>query len=131
MSHSPRGRAVVELARADLPGRVLLALVSDEEHVSMGAEDAAARYVADGCVLVEPSEGRLILGHKGFVWAELETAGRAAQGSRWDLGVSRVPACGCGRMGRIVAARERFDRDELRARVDPLVDPLAGGGAGS
>jgi acetylornithine deacetylase len=62
----------------------------------------------------------LILGHKGFLWAELESASRAAHGSRWDLGVSAI-----GRMGRIVAAFERFDREELRARTHPLMGPAS------
>jgi len=64
--------------------------------------------------------GALILGHKGFVWAEVVTRGVAAHGSRWDLGVSAI-----ARMGRIVAALDAFDRDTLRARVHPLVGPAS------
>ena len=71
-------------------------------------------------MLTEPSEGRLILGHKGFVWAEIVTKGRAAHGSRWDLGVSAI-----AKMGKIILALERFDQEELRNRTYPLVGPAS------
>jgi acetylornithine deacetylase len=112
--------AAAALARERLRGDVLVALVADEEYASVGAMDFVARHRGDACIVTEPSEGRLILGHKGFVWAEVVTRGRAAHGSRFDLGVSAI-----GKMGRIVAALERFDRDVLRARVDPLVGPAS------
>jgi acetylornithine deacetylase len=101
-------------------GRLLVALVADEEYASAGAQDFVRRHAADACILTEPSEGRLILGHKGFAWAEIVTSGRAAHGSRWDLGVSAI-----GTMGRIIAALEQFDRHELRTRVHPLVGPAS------
>ncbi len=101
-------------------GRVLVALLADEEYASLGAQDFVQRHTADACILTEPSEGRLVLGHKGFVWAELVTTGRAAHGSRWDLGVSAI-----GKMGRIIAALEDFDRRELRSRVHPLLGPAS------
>jgi acetylornithine deacetylase len=112
--------AAAELARQPPPGRVLVALVADEEYASIGAADFVARHTADACILTEPSEGRLILGHKGFVWAEVVTTGHAAHGSRFDLGVSAI-----GRMGRVIAALEAFDRDQLRKRVHPLVGPAS------
>jgi acetylornithine deacetylase len=112
--------AAAALAREKPAGRLLLALVADEEHASLGAQDFVKRHTADACILTEPSEGRLILGHKGFVWIEIVTHGRAAHGSRWDLGVSAI-----GKMGRIIAALERFDREELRRRVHPLVGPAS------
>ena len=67
--------AVAALAHDNLAGRVLVALVADEEYASVGARDFLKRHKADACVLTEPSEGRLILGHKGFVWAEIVTTG--------------------------------------------------------
>ena len=112
--------AVSELGASDFPGRVLIALVADEEYASLGAQDFVRRHKADACVLTEPSEGRLVLAHKGFVWAEIVTTGRAAHGSRWDLGVSAI-----GKMGRIISALENFDQVELRRRVHPLVGPAS------
>jgi acetylornithine deacetylase len=108
--------AAVVLARQDFPGKVLVALVADEEYASIGAQDFVKRHKADGCVLTEPSEGRLILAHKGFVWAEIMTKGRAAHGSRWDLGVSAI-----AKMAKIISALEQFDQQQLRNRTNPLV----------
>jgi acetylornithine deacetylase len=112
--------AAAALAREGFPGRVLVALVADEEYASLGAQHFVAQHTAQGCVLTEPSEGRLILGHKGFVWVEITTRGRAAHGSRWGLGISAI-----GKMGRIIAALEQFDQQELRRRVHPLVGPAS------
>src|SRR2546425_167423 len=79
--------AAAALAGGDMPGRLMVALVADEEYASVGAMNFVSRHRADACIVTEPSEGQLILGHKGFVWVELMTTGRAAHGSRWDLGV--------------------------------------------
>ncbi len=104
----------------NLPGCVLLALVADEEDASLGARDFVRRHSADAAILTEPSEGRLILAHKGFVWLELTTRGRAAHGSRWDLGVSAI-----AKMARVIESLERFDRETLRRRDHPLVGPAS------
>ena len=108
--------AAVALARDDFPGRLLVALVADEEYASIGAQDFVKRHKADACVLTEPSEGRLIVSHKGFVWAEIVTKGRAAHGSRWDLGISAI-----AKMAKIIGALEHFDQQVLRKRAHPLV----------
>jgi acetylornithine deacetylase len=123
--------AIAALAADPPAGKVIAALVADEEYASLGAQHFVAHHKADACIVTEPSEGNVILGHKGFVWLEIETRGRAAHGSRWDIGVSAI-----GKMGRIIAALEELDRVELRQRVHPLVGPasqhcsLISGGSG-
>jgi acetylornithine deacetylase len=112
--------ALEALATESVPGRVLAALVADEEYASIGARDFVQRHSADACIVTEPSEGRLIVAHKGFVWAEVRTVGRAAHGSRWDLGLSAI-----ARMGPIIAALDQFDRTVLRKREHPLVGPAS------
>lgn len=112
--------AVAKLSQEKLSGTVMVALVADEEYASIGAQHFVAHHKADACVVTEPSEGRLILAHKGFVWIEVKTEGRAAHGSRWDLGVSAI-----AKMGRIIAALDEFDRANLRARKHPLVGPAS------
>ena len=112
--------AAAALAEEDLPGRVLVSLVSDEEYASIGAQDFVQRHRADACIVTEPSEGRLILAHKGFVWADIVTTGRAAHGSRWDMGLSAI-----GKMGSIIAALEHFDQHVLRRRTHPLLGPAS------
>jgi acetylornithine deacetylase len=112
--------AAAALAESEMNGRVLLALVVDEEHSSIGADDFVARHTADACIVTEPTEGKLGLTHKGFVWAELIARGVAAHGSRWDLGVSAI-----GKMARLVTTLERFDKDELRSRTHPQLGPAS------
>jgi acetylornithine deacetylase len=112
--------AVAALRDAPLAGSVLLALVVDEEYASAGAEHFVANHAADACILTEPTEGRLIVAHKGFVWAELTTTGRAAHGSLWDEGISAI-----GRMAAVIAELELHDREDLRRRTHPLVGPAS------
>jgi acetylornithine deacetylase len=39
---------------------------------------------ADAAIVTEPTEHHLCLAHKGFMWIEVTTGGRAAHGSRFD-----------------------------------------------
>lgn len=120
------------LAGTEFGGRLMLALVADEEYASLGASAFVRAHAADACIVTEPSALELVLAHKGFVWAEVTTLGRAAHGSRWDLGLSAI-----ARMGHVIAALDDFDREVLRARTHPMVGPasmhpaLVKGGAGS
>jgi acetylornithine deacetylase len=91
--------AGAEAAQAGLRGDVLVAAVVDEEVFSIGAEAAARRYPADAAIVAEPTELRLVVAHKGFVWMEIETKGRAAHGSRPDLGKDAIVGMGGVRSG--------------------------------
>ncbi|PWT81168.1 MAG: acetylornithine deacetylase [Blastocatellia bacterium] len=112
--------ALSRLQRSSFSGQVMAALVADEEYASIGADDFVNRHRADACVVTEPSHGELVLAHKGFVWLRLTTTGRAAHGSRFDLGVSAIAS-----MARIVVALEQFDAHVLRRRTHPLVGPAS------
>lgn len=99
-------------------GDVLIAAVADEEHASLGTFDVAARYPVDGAIVTEPTSLRLCLAHKGFVWAEVTTRGRAAHGSRPDLGVDANR-----HMGRVLARLEMLEGEVRARRSHPLVGP--------
>ena len=62
---------------------------------------------------------RLALAHKGFVGFEIETKGRAAHGSRPDLGIDAI-----AHMGPVLVGIEELDR---RLRADPTHPLLASG----
>lgn len=101
-----------------LAGDLLIAAVADEEHASLGTADVLSRYRVDGAIVTEPTGLSVCLAHKGFVWIEVETEGRAAHGSRFDEGVDANL-----RMGRFLARLEGLER-ELRGRSPhPLVGP--------
>ncbi|HEV2787570.1 MAG TPA: M20/M25/M40 family metallo-hydrolase, partial [Solirubrobacteraceae bacterium] len=100
--------AGVATVAAGLRGDVLVTAVADEEHASHGVQAVLRRFGADACVVTEPTHLRACVAHKGFVWAELETRGRAAHGSRPDLGVDAIAGMGPALAG-IGALQERLD----------------------
>ena len=88
-----------------LAGDVIVAAVADEEVASFGTSAVIERFRTDAAIVTEPTELRLCLAHKGFVWLEVETQGVAAHGSRPDDGVDAI-----GRMGRILTGLVNLDR---------------------
>jgi acetylornithine deacetylase len=101
--------AGAEAARAGLRGDVVVTAVCDEEVASIGSARVAERVRADAAIVSEPTELRLALAHKGFVGFEIEVQGRAAHGSRPDLGIDAI-----ARMGHVLVGIEELDR-RLRA----------------
>src|SRR6266540_477813 len=77
-----------------LKGDLVIAAVADEEVASLGTSAVLERFRADAAIVTEPTELRLCLAHKGFVWLEVETTGIAAHGSRADLGVDAIALMG-------------------------------------
>jgi acetylornithine deacetylase len=119
------GLAAIMLAGADavgagLRGDVTVTAVADEEVASIGSARIAERYGADAAIVSEPTEMRLALAHKGFVGFEIEAKGRAAHGSRPDLGIDAI-----AHMGHVLVGIEELDR---RLRADPT-HPLLGSGS--
>ncbi len=101
-----------------LRGDLLLAAVADEEYASIGTADIALRYKPDAAIITEPTELQLAIAHKGFVWLEVTTMGKAAHGSRPQLGIDANM-----QMGRFLHELDRFEQ-ELRAREPhPLIGP--------
>ena len=99
-------------ALADSPprGDVYLAAVADEEYGSLGTMEVLEHIRTDAAIVTEPSALNVCLAHKGYLWIEVETAGRAAHGSRFDLGIDANM-----KMGRFLAKLDSLER-ELRAR---------------
>jgi acetylornithine deacetylase len=91
-------------------GRLIVAVVVDEEHDSLGAEALVPAWRADAAIVTEPTDLALGVGHKGFGWFEIVTRGRAAHGSRPVDGRDAIL-----RMGRVLGSLEQLDRD-LQAR---------------
>lgn len=101
-----------------LAGDVVVAAVADEEDASIGTRDLVEHVRVDGAIVTEPTALDLCVAHKGFVWMELTVRGRAAHGSKPELGVDANV-----RMARVLA-RIGALIDELAARPPhPLVGP--------
>jgi acetylornithine deacetylase len=113
--------AAAELARTNsLKGTLLVALLSDEEYASVGAQDFVRRHQADGCLLAEPTDGAFVTGHRGFAWVDVTVKGLAAHGSRWDLGISANTMA-----GRFLGALDHHDLTVLRPHRHPLLGPAS------
>ena len=59
--------------------------------------------------MTEPTDLRVAVAHRGFVHLEVEVTGRAAHGSRPDVGIDAI-----AKMGRVLVGIEELDRS-LRA----------------
>ncbi len=99
-------------------GDVLVAAVADEEYGSLGTSDMLTRIKVDGAIVTEPTALEVCLAHKGYVWIQVDVAGRAAHGSRFELGIDANM-----KMGQFLGKLSELERD-LRARPPhPLVGP--------
>ena len=105
--------------RGRLRGDVIVTAVADEEHASVGVQAVLPRFGADACVVAEPTHLRACVAHKGFVWAELETRGRAAHGSRPDLGIDAIAG-----MGPVLAGIDAV-QERLAAAPHPRLGPAS------
>jgi acetylornithine deacetylase len=86
--------AARDAARAHLAGDVVVAAVADEEHASVGVQEALRSVHADAAIVTEPTELELVVAHRGFVWSEVCVHGRAAHGSRPHLGIDAIVKTG-------------------------------------
>ena len=115
-----------------LQGEVIVTAVVDEEFESLGTRALVARGVrADAAIVTEPTKLAIMPAHKGFVWLDVMLRGRAAHGSRWDIGVDAIRHAGL-----LLAELDRIDAEILPARIHPLLGraslhaSLIEGGAG-
>ena len=110
--------AVRELVESGtkLRGDLLLALVADEEGVSIGTEHLVKHHTADAALVIEPSGlPRLIVEHQGFGWIDVIVHGRAAHGSAPDMGIDSIV-----HMAEVIRRLDRLDREVFRANPDPM-----------
>jgi acetylornithine deacetylase len=98
-----------------LRGDVIFTAVMDEEYAGLGTIDAAAKEHADAAIIAEPTEQQLVVAHKGFVWLEIETQGRAAHGS--------IPGAidAIVQMGKVLIAVDALNRHLLAHPTHPLL----------
>jgi acetylornithine deacetylase len=107
-------------------GDLIIAAVADEEYGSIGTFDVIRHLQNDdeivaapySAIVTEPTAARICLAHKGYLWIEIETIGRAAHGSKFESGIDANMM-----MGRFLSELDKLERD-LRARPPhPLLGP--------
>jgi acetylornithine deacetylase len=110
-------KAVVD-SGTRLRGDLLVAAVADEEYGSLGTSDLIQRVKVDGAIVTEPTALEVCLAHKGYLWIEVEIAGRAAHGSKFDQGIDANM-----KMGHFLANLSKLERDLRSREPHPLVGP--------
>jgi acetylornithine deacetylase len=107
--------AAERLRSEGLAGDVVVTAVADEEYASIGIQSVLKRRRTDVAIVTEPTALRVCVAHKGFVWAEIETTGRAAHGSRpaeGDDAITRM-APALTRLAELQSALDSFPGHEL------------------
>ena len=103
--------------RGDLAaGRLVVAAVVDEEHLSIGADALVKSWRADAAIVTEPTGLEIAVGHKGFAWVNVAVEGKAAHGSRPADGQDAIL-----RLGRVLSRLEALDRTLQGRPPHPLV----------
>ncbi len=109
--------AAAARAASGLRCEVIVAAVVDEEYASLGTKALIASGVrADAAIVTEPTQLAIGPAHRGFVWASVTVHGRAAHGSRYDLGVDAIAGA-----AQVIRELEQLERDVLAQRTHPLL----------
>lgn len=104
-------------ARGPLASEIIIAAVCDEEYASAGTRTLLAEGLrGTAAIITEPTRLAVVPAHKGFAWIEIAVDGRAAHGSRYDVGLDANRHAAL-----LIAALDRFEQDTLTTRTHPLL----------
>jgi acetylornithine deacetylase len=110
--------AAAQVAGEGLAGDVVVTGVADEEYASIGMQAVLEAVRTDFAIVTEPTHLRVCVAHKGFVWATIDTEGRAAHGSRPAEGVDAIT-----RMAPVLARLASLQAALHDRAPHPLVGP--------
>lgn len=109
--------AAARAADGGLDCELIVTAVADEEWDSIGTRAVLARGVrADAAIVTEPTRLSIAPAHRGFVWSTVTVHGRAAHGSRYDVGVDAIRHAGL-----LLAELDSLESHELADRTHPLL----------
>jgi acetylornithine deacetylase len=108
--------AGAQAKKLSLRGDVIVTAVIDEEYASVGTQAIVQQWHADAAIVTEPTALNLCVAHRGFVWLEIATQGKAAHGSRPDLGLDAIV-----KMGHVLVGLEQLDRSLQAAPTHRLL----------
>ncbi len=112
--------ALMQVARAGprpAHTEIIFAALVDEECRQIGSRAlAASGFKADLAIVGEPTRLKVVTAHKGVLWLQLQTHGKAAHGARPELGRNAVHL-----MARVVDALETDYAALLRKQKHPLL----------
>lgn len=109
--------AAFEECGSNAKRQIVIAAVTDEEYESIGMRALLDSGVtADCAILTEPTRLAINPAHRGFVWIEIDFAGRAAHGSRHDLGIDAIRHAGL-----VLAELDELDSGKLQINKHQLL----------
>ncbi len=112
--------ALCELANAKsrpLETEIVFAGLIDEEHAQAGSRALVQnKFKADLAIVGEPTKLQVVTAHKGSLWLELATRGRAAHGATPHLGKNAIHE-----MARIVDVLETDYASQLKRQKHKLL----------
>jgi acetylornithine deacetylase/succinyl-diaminopimelate desuccinylase-like protein len=108
---------LASLKSRPLETEIVFAGLIDEEHAQAGSHAlAASGFQADLAIVGEPTKLRVVTAHKGSLWLQLATHGRAAHGATPQLGKNAVLE-----MARVVEVLETDYAAQLKKSKHPLL----------
>ena len=110
--------------------QIIITAVADEEYESLGMRALIASGVrADAAIITEPTRLAICPAHRGFVWMDVTFRGRAAHGSRYDIGVDAITHAGLvlAELEKLERAREQGTRHPLLGRGSLHASVIRGG----
>ncbi len=109
--------ALASIDPAELPGDIVIAAVCDEEADSIGTSHLLREWRPDAVIVIEPTDLRIVSGHRGFGILEVEYGGRAAHTGHREDGVNAIDS----------AVRMVSDLAQLESSLsDRATNPLFG-----
>jgi acetylornithine deacetylase len=110
--------------------QILITAVVDEEYESIGMRALLASGVrADAAIITEPTRLAICPAHRGFAWFDVSLRGRAAHGSRYDIGVDAITHAGLllAELDQLEQTRDSGPRHALLGRGSLHASKIHGG----
>jgi acetylornithine deacetylase len=122
--------AAVKGASANSDRQILVTAVVDEEYESLGMRALLAAGIrSDAAIITEPTRLAICPAHRGFAWIDIAFRGRAAHGSRYDIGVDAIThaALLLAELEKLEQTRETGTRHPLLGRGSLHASKIHGG----
>jgi acetylornithine deacetylase len=109
--------AATQAAAPHSKRQIIIAAVVDEEYESLGTRSLIANGIhAEAAIITEPTRLAICPAHRGFAWFDIVVKGRAAHGSRYDVGIDAITHAGL-----LLAELDRLEQTRASGRTHPLL----------
>jgi len=122
--------AAIAGASSECERQILITAVADEEYESLGMRELLSAGIrSEAAIITEPTRLAICPAHRGFVWMDVVFRGRAAHGSRYDIGVDAITHAGLvlAELEKLESTRESGPRHPLLGRASLHASTISGG----